>query len=124
MRVFSAGELARLRGTQEGAMQDTCVIHAYSSTTDAYGNPTPAYTPGAALACGLEHVRPDEVQGSGEVAVIDAHLRLPLGTGLDTRDRVEITHRYGEALAASQMFEVVGPVKRGPSGLVVELAIV
>lgn len=101
-------------------MQDTCRILAYSASSDGYGNPDPSYTPGAATPCGVEHVDPREVAGTGEVPLIDARIRLPLETALDERDRIQVTHRYGEELTSAQVFEIAGPVKRGPSGLVVE----
>lgn len=104
-------------------MQDRCRIGAYRSTLDGYNNPVAEYVYGELTACGLQLVRPDEVQGSGEVPEIGVELRLPLGTTLDTKDRIMVTHRYGEALETSQIYEVVGPVKRGPSGLVVRLAL-
>lgn len=124
MRDFSAGELSRMRDVQESAMQDTCVVLAYSSSADAYGNPTATYTAGSAISCGLELVDPDEEQASGEVPTIDARLRLPMGTTIDERDRIRVTHRYGEALSSAQTFEIEGPVKRGPSGLVLDLRVV
>lgn len=105
-------------------MQDTCLILAYSATSDDYGNPDPTYTAGSALACGFEPVRPRELQESGEVPVIDARLRLPIGTTLDERDRMRMTKRYGETLSPAEDFEIVGPVMRGPSGLVVGLRLV
>jgi hypothetical protein len=68
----------------------------------------------------VEHVAPSELQESGDVPQIDARIRLPLATSLDPKDRIRVTYRYGEALGASQDFDVVGPVQRGPSGLMVE----
>lgn len=104
-------------------MQDTCIVQVYSvGSTDDYGNPVAAYADGSAVACGLRLLRPDEVQASGEVATIEAELRLPLATAVKPLDRIKLTHRYGEVLSAAEVFEVVGPVKRGPSGLVVRLA--
>jgi hypothetical protein len=32
-----------------------------------------------------------------------------------------VTHRYGQALATPQVYEVVGPTKEGPSCLVCDL---
>jgi hypothetical protein len=124
VRAFDATILSRLRTTQESAMQDTCQIGAYDYVEDGYGNPTPQYTYGSALSCGFQHVRPREVQGSGEVPVIDARVRLPIATTIDERDRVKITHRYGEALATAQVFDIVGPMERGPSGLQINLKLV
>lgn len=120
MRAFTTTELTRMQATQESAMQDTCRIGVYREVEDAYNNPTPTYPYGAALACGVEHVRVDEVQGTGAVPEIDARIRLPIDTTIDERDRVMVTHRYGVEIADPAVYEIEGPVKRGPSGLVLE----
>ncbi|MBU2685887.1 MAG: hypothetical protein KKF27_21810, partial [Gammaproteobacteria bacterium] len=88
MRHFTATELTRMRSTQDGAMQDTCRIGAYTSADDGYNLPTPTYVYGEEQICGLELVRPAEEHASGEVPVIDAVLRLPLATVIDERDRI------------------------------------
>jgi hypothetical protein len=122
MREFTATELERMQDTQEAAMQDTGVMLRYSEARDDYNNPYPDYTADEnSVVCGLEYTDPDEVQESGEVPMIDAWLRLPLATAWDTRDRFRVTHRYGVELADPPEFELVGPVQRGPSGLVVGL---
>jgi len=125
MRDFTETELERMQSTQESAMQDTCVVMAYEETRDTYNNPSPDYVDRAeSTACGLEYRTPNEVQDSGRVPVIEPWLRLPIDTVLDPRDRIRVTDRYGVELADAPVFEVVGPVKRGPSGLVVRLRLV
>lgn len=121
MRVLTATELSRLQTTQQGSLPDTVVVQAYSSVADSYGNPAPAYTDQAAIAGGLRLLTPREVQRSGEVPVIDAELRLPIDAALDARDRIKVTHRYGTVLATPWVFEIIAPVRRGSSGLVVNL---
>lgn len=98
-------------------MQDTCVVRTYTGAADGWGNPTPTYTAGAAIACGVEHGVPEEWQDSNQVAQIDAVLRLPIGTVIAPEDLVNVTYRYGELLGTAQVFEVVGPVRQGPSGV-------
>ncbi len=117
MRYFTTGELTRLQGVQDGHMQDTCIISVYSSTPDDWNNPDPTYTAGSAIACGVEQVSPDEVQQSGQVPEIDATIRLPIGTTITPEDTVTITHRYGVALSPNEIYNVIGPVRRGPSGV-------
>lgn len=124
MRAFTDTELERMRAAQEAAMQDRCYVLAYSATADSYGNPTATYTAGDELTCGLELVSPREAQGTGEVPLIQAKLRLPITTAIDPRDRIQVTTRYGEALTTAQEFEIVGPVEQGPSGLVLNLRVV
>jgi hypothetical protein len=123
MIPLSSGELVSMRGTQDDAMQDTCVRLVWGPGTDAWGNPDltkTVYTAAAStVACGVEMVNPDELQASSEVPDIDAHIRMPLATTLDAKDRIRVTHRYGEDTTDVE-YEIVGPVKRGPTGLVVE----
>jgi hypothetical protein len=105
-------------------MQDVCRVGAYQSVDDAYNNPTPTYVYGAEVVCGLDLLRADEQHASGEVPVITAILRLPLATVIDERDRIRIEQRYNEALTTPIVFEIEGPVDRGPSGLVLDLRLV
>lgn len=102
-------------------MQDTCIIQAYSATPDTYGDPVPTYTDGAAIACGFDPTGGRESWRPDMTALhVDATVRLPIATTLDTRDRIKITKRFGVAITAI-VFEIVGLPQRGPSGLVVEL---
>ncbi len=121
MLPFSATELSQMRTTQTGAMQDMCRVLVYTGVADAYGNPQPVFIAGEPVECGFEPVRPRETQQSGDVPRIDAHIRLPIATVLEERDRIRVSSRYNEELETVQDYEIVGPVKRGPSGLVVEV---
>jgi len=113
-----------MRSTQDGAMQDTCRIGAYTSADDGYNLPTPTYVYGDEVVCGLDLMRSQEQHASGEVPVIDAILRLPIGTVIDERDRIRIEQRYNEEITVPQVFEIEGPVDRGPSGLRLDLRLV
>ena len=84
---FTTAELTALETDQEAHMMDICTIGAYHAVQDGYGIPTPTYTAGNPTICGLnENVR-QEVQSRGEVVMVDAVLRLPVGTAVDSRDR-------------------------------------
>lgn len=124
MHAFAATELARMRSAQQSSMQDVCQIGRYQSTADAYNNPDVEYVYGGQQACGFEHLQPKEVQGTAQVPIIDARLRLPVGVDVDPRDRIRIEERYGEVLASPEVYEIEGPVRRGPSGLVLDLRLV
>ena len=124
MRHFTSAELTRMRSTQDGAMQDVCRVGAYQATDDGYNLPSVEYIYGDEVTCGLELVHPSEEHSSGEVPIIDARLRLPIDTAIDERDRIRVEQRYNEALTTAQVYEIEGPVKRGPSGLVLELRLV
>lgn len=121
MPLFSAAELSTMQATQSDHMNDTCVILAYGSTTDENNMPKPTYTAGSAMACGFRARTPREVLDRAEVAMSDGDVRLPVGTTLDRRSRIKITHRFGSALSPAQVYEIIGEPLRGPSGLVVLL---
>lgn len=116
-----AGELARFKVTQLESLLDTCVVLVYSSTEDEFNLPAVTYTPGAPLSCGYDPSSSREVQDSGQVVITDGLIRLPAGTAITHLDRIQLTHRAGQALATPITFDVVGQVAPGPSGLVVEV---
>lgn len=127
MRPFSAGELSGMRATQEGAMMDSCLVLAYSpGAPDSFGGlSNPTYTPGDPIPCGynptVKSGNRESVLENKTVLGTNAELRLPVDTVIGPRDRVQITHRHGEALGSPITLEVAGPIKRGPSGLVVDV---
>jgi len=102
-------------------MQDECEILERSSAVDGYGNPKPYHTVISTTDCGFQHIRPREVLGTGKLAMIDAQLRLPIATAIGSHDRVRATKRFGEILGNAEVYEIVGPAQRGPSGLVLSL---
>ena len=123
MRVFTSDELSRMRGTQDGAMQDQCVIQRYvAAQADDYGlGGQPSYSADAPIACGFKPASVHEIMDSTQVAVKAAELRLPIDTVIDNRDRIQITERFGETLLSPDVYRIIGQPKRGPSGLVLQL---
>lgn len=122
MRALTSSELAAMRQTQESAMMDTCIVLTHGSgATDAYNTPSDGYSEGSPVRCGYRPGSTREVQQGNETVLVDATLRLSVGTAINSRDRVRLTHRFGEALATPLLFAVVGQPAQGPSGLVVNL---
>lgn len=120
--VFAANDLANMQAAQNGHMQDTCVIQTYSRTLDSYGSPVETYTDGPAIACGLEMTTGRENHRADmTVERIDATVRLPIGTSLQSTDRIKATRRFGTAITAIE-FEIVGEVRCGPSGIRVDVS--
>jgi len=118
MSQFSAAELADMRAAQAGHMLDACIRQVYSRTFDSYGEPVEAYPDQAgSITCGLD-MRPgaERHQQSMTTLEYDATLRLPIATVIDVKDRLKITHRFGEAVT-NLTYEIAGPVQRGPSGI-------
>lgn len=123
MRRFTNGELAGMQRTQQGAMMDLCRIADYAAGAgNAYGQKPAVYTNrGQATICGYDPTATGEVLQGSEVVTIDAALRLPVDTVIDSRDRVTLLERFGAALVVPLTFDVIGNPEQGPSGLVVKL---
>ena len=126
--MFDAAELAGMRAAQESGMMDRGQVFTYAAgALDDYGNPSaPTYTAGIVLACGLDNLAgrgssSREVMAGTAVVMLDARLRLPIGTAIKSADRVRITSRFGEALAETVTYDVIGDPMQGPSGLQVNL---
>jgi len=125
MQAFTTTELTRMRSAQEASMMDTCVVLTYTvGAADDYGMPTQPWPEGDTLSCGFDPGGAREVMGGTQVVERPATLRLPVGTDIDTRDRVQITHRHGEELGTAPVYAFIGDAERGPSGLVFRLRLV
>lgn len=107
----------------EAAMLDTCVVLRFSAAEDACGVPVATYTESAPTPCLLgqmpakERFRPDATMSE-----VVARLRLPLGTALERRDRVRITHLGGRLLETPLEYAVNGVPRELPALLAVDLA--
>ncbi len=120
--VFTTAELTGLQTAQDVHMMDTCTIDVYTDAgADAFGNPNPSWVAGVAMACGFRSDVIDEELDTSNVPIIDAKVRLPIGTTINPQNRITITKRHGVTLSPSRRFEIVGEPKRGPSGLVLDL---
>lgn len=117
--MFSTTDLANMRTAQESHMLDTCVTQTVVETRDSFGELVETWpVDSAALVCGLD-MRPGSERHGSEKTVLeyDATLRLPITSAPGAKDRVKITHRFGEALVVPLIYEITGPIQRGPSGI-------
>jgi hypothetical protein len=114
-----------MQGTQESAMMDTCVLLERSTYEDNLGLPVETFTPDSSYSCGFDPDPSTEEMDESEVAMMDAALRLPLEAESDLAnvDRIRLTDRFGVAITSVD-YEIIGRPERGPSGLVVKLALV
>jgi hypothetical protein len=98
--TFSAAEVTDLAATQTAWMQDACKIGVYSAGVDYAGRPTPVYTLGAEIACGVNTTAraQGKLQSSdGAYYYSDAVIRLPLGTAIAFTDHITVTKRMAVA---------------------------
>jgi hypothetical protein len=126
MRAFTADELTRMRGVQNDAMLDTCTINTWHATQDDYGTEINVPIVRAGVACGLDVSgggQQEQRRDDGTVAVIIATLRMALADGesITAKDSITVTHRNGEALTPPLTYGIDGPVRRGPTGIVLGL---
>jgi hypothetical protein len=116
---FTPDELSRFRTAQVGHMMDVYIPQVYTYTyEDSFGEPVVTYVDGTAAICGLD-MRPGTERHNPDNTILeyDAIVRLPITTIPNARDRIKITKRFGETLATALVFEIVGPIQRGPSGI-------
>jgi len=121
--MFSASELANMRTAQDGHMMDTGYIQRRSAAADSFGEMVETFTEDAtAILLGLDMRPGSERHGTDmTVTTYDATARLPIGTSIDVKDKIRVTKRFGETLGTALLYEVSAPVRRGPSGVRVEL---
>jgi hypothetical protein len=121
-----------MRADYNASLQDTGRHLDRSVEQDpGSGQEVETFTPGTVYDCGFDPEGGKEMQlnmtGRGSTAdvranVAGASVRLPLAAeGIDPWDRFELTHRHGEALSPTQVYDVVGYPERGPLGVVLNL---
>jgi len=116
---FSASELFDLRTAQSGHMLDVGNIQPVSAIADSYGQVVETWpTNNVDIACGLDMRPGSERHGPDRtITSYEATVRLPIGTEWDMRSRFRVTKLFGETLLIPLVFNFVGPVQRGPSGV-------
>jgi hypothetical protein len=115
---FSAAELTGMRTAHTSHLMDSYVPQVYSRTFNAFGEPVVTYTNGDYTDCALDMRPGSERHGEDSTKIqYDATLRIAITATPDVKDRVMVTHRFGEVLAANLVYEIAGPIQRGPSGI-------
>ena len=100
-------------------MMDTGVIQANVQTKDSFGEPVNTWPVDSAdVACGL-NLRSGNERHALDKTILkyDATIRLPIASTPDPKDRIKVTKRFSETLLTPLVFDIVGPIQRGPSGI-------
>ena len=123
--TFSTADLTNMRATQDLHMMDVCKFGTATQTGDTHGQLVETFAYGADVVCGLD-MRPGSERHGVDKTVLefDATIRLPIASAPDPIDRVKVTKRFGEALGTDLVYNIVGPVQRGPSGIRLLLKII
>lgn len=116
--MFSAADLTGMRAAQVAHMMDTCVFQANVQTKSADGQNVDTWPVDSGdVVCGLEMKSGSERHGTEMVLLeYDAMIRLPIASNPNVRDRIKVTKRFNEDIA-DLVFDIVGPIQRGPSGI-------
>ena len=116
--MFIAADLTNMRSTQDAHCMDTCNLGTCTQTADSFQQLVETFAYGADVVCGLD-MRPGSERHTADKTVInyDATVRLPIASSPSTKDRVKVTKRFGEALGVALVYNIVGPIQRGPSGI-------
>lgn len=116
--MLSPRDLAFMRATQTAHMMDECDLQTCTQTIDSFGQMVETFSDGSAQACGLDMRTGAERRGAqNTVLQYDASIRLAITANPSAKDRVKVTKRFGESLTTALVYEIVGPVQRGPSGI-------
>lgn len=119
---LGTSELAELRAAAEDSMLDTCKVGTYSAGSQTGPDiAAPSYSYGSAIACGFDAGASDETDDGGQVTMTDAVIRLPIATTVNGTDRIQLTHRHGEALGTAEYYRILGEPRRGVSALVCQV---
>lgn len=119
---FTSAQITRMRDTQVGHMQDTCVIQTCVQTANSYGELVETFTDGSAIECGLDMGSGSERRTVDNITTqYDATLRLGIATSITSKDRIKVTKRFEETLGTALVYTVAGPIRRGVSGIRIPL---
>lgn len=122
--MFDSAHLAWMRQTQQNHMQDIYHRMAFTAGQDAHNQETAAPVEDQTdRLFGLE-MQPGSEPARDKVIELrwDATGRFPLDAEFDTRDQVKVIKRYGEVLAVPLVFDIVGPIQRGPTAVRLRLS--
>ncbi len=125
MRVFQETELERMQAANEAAMMDECSILTYSPVS-SFGEVQDGWDPPSTpIDCGLNTKKSKEIHKEDlSIVRTDAQIRLPIGTTVEPRDRIQVLSRFGVAEDTPLIYGIEGEVQKGPSGLLLDLVIV
>ena len=117
--MFNTADLLNMKSCQDSHMMDECKIQARVETANTYGELVETWpADGAAIVCGLDPRPGSERHGVDQTILnYDATLRMPYASTPDPVDRIKITKRFGTALGAALVYNIVGPIQQGASGI-------
>lgn len=125
---WSEVDKRKMRETADAHMMESAYIWRYSSTFDDFGDIQETWTKDSnPIICGFSMFGHRDMGFGIEkeldtmtITSYDAILRIPYGTELDLRDRIEVVNLRGDS-AYNKMFDIVTVVIVGVSAYIVRL---
>ena len=99
-----------------GKLQIGTITDAWGSTSTGISY---SYDTANTVSCFEDLSTSGEVQNGAHVAVADAVISVPIGTAINSTQRLKITHTYHTALSASRTYSVIGQPKECRNLLVI-----
>lgn len=123
MAALTAQQMTRMQATQEAHMMDVGHVLTFDEGEKGKDNVRKArWILQPSTICGFQFAnKTGETLGRADVPVVDAKLRLPLGTEVCSWDRFRLTHRLGNVLDVAVDYEIKGEPRVGPSGIYCDL---
>lgn len=93
--------------------------------TDSWGSTATgtsfAYDTVNTVKCFEDLNKSGEVSDGSHVALVDAMIYVPIGTAIDSTQRLKVTHTYHKALSAVRVYGVVGQPKEARNLLLIHV---
>lgn len=126
MLPMTAGEIAFLQDATPFTFHDQCQRLVYTEHVTADGRKgKTTYEPGATMPCRFRWssgVGSDQTREANDLVTTAPMIHVPLGTIITSRDRVKLTHRYGQPLDPPLVFSVSGDPLPGLTSTRIELS--
>ncbi len=117
--MFITADLENMRNCNVQHCMDECHLQTCVETGDSFNELVQTWpADGDALKCGLD-MRPGSERHGVDKTILsyDATIRLPITSAPAAKDRIKVTKRHGEALGAALVYDIVGTIQKGPSGV-------
>jgi hypothetical protein len=111
MPGLSEARLGHAQDSREHLFHDICQVQVRTTTQSmTTGEQTDVFAEGASFDCSIKFTSAGGERHQSDLTQVeqDAVIRFPLGTVFTVKDKLKLTHRYGEALTVPILFEIKG----------------
>jgi hypothetical protein len=96
-------DIPRFKTVQESSLFDSCTVDKFTEILGEYHDLIKSWISGAEIRCGISFTGGNKSYSDEETKTTKTiSIRLPLGTNVNTQDRISITKRLGTSITNSQ----------------------